>query len=309
MWALVAVLSLHTSPVSVLQTWRQARLAALSTSLNRNFGSAALPRVTRSPARVHGGGALASHYQVCALMVDSGDGTAQICAALLNRVADSVGVHLQLRATSLEPVQRPLRAGGLGALQLASARGRFAVEATELRAVDLRSGGPYDLVLTTEIELLDHVRAMMPAEEHAPPLEAFCLTDFAFGGDESDASAAVAALLALPAPLRRIVAAHPGGLGSRIDLPRAASGDWDDYLALTTACALGFTTHLKQSVSAHARNMLMSELVESHPTVQSLSRAHLAAYVQEGLPGGVSVGERRRIIEAYVLYLRKKAGA
>ena len=287
---LAAVPALYTSPVDVLQRWRHARLQAFSQNLHDSF-------VTASTC-------CRDRYQVRALVVDSGDGTAQVCAALLNHVTEAAGIsrHLHLHATSSTPTQRAT-AGFADALQFASAHGRLAVQSVPLCPFELRSGGPYDLVLTTDISGLDCVRAMATEEHIEQQVHAFCLTDFAFGGDESDARAAVQALLSLPEPLRRTLAAHPGGLGSRIDLPRAASEGWDDYLALGTACALGFSTRLKQSISAHARKVLMSELVESYPTVESLE-AH-EVHVHDNAAGGLSLRERRRIIRAYVEYLRK----
>ena len=307
MWPVVlTICALNTSPVDVLQRWRHARLKAFSNLLHEGFGSTS----------EMGTDAVAHRYHVRALVVDSGGGASEICAELISSVAAATGAsrHLQLYAASTVQKQGE-SAGYISALEIASKRTGLAMEPSQLSGVclrpcDLEQGGAYDLILTTDIDVLSHVRSMATEAAHgaAPQVRAFCLTDFALSGDTADADTAIAAVIALPPPLRRILAAHPGGLSTRMDLPRAPAEDWDDYLGLATARALGFTMRLKQSIVEHARKMLMCELVATYPNVESLSRAPIEAHARESFSGGLSAKERSRIMQAFVAYLHRREG-
>ena len=321
MWAVhvIATLSLNASPLSVLQQWRGGRLESFSECVRESF-------LEQSDGTT----------RLRVLVVDQGCGVSEPCAALLSTVASStsLGYLVHVEAASISVMHGTQLVSGpaapdypcelqteatvpTGALQRLGVECELHHRPRFLKASDVCVGSAYDAVLTTDLDVLDRVRGIMEDTERATgqaPLEAFCLADFLLGADaKADENAAIKAVLSLPRPLRRLLASHPdGSLATCVDLPKAPlatdSAAWDAWLALATACALGFNARLRQVLRGHTRDAFVRGLLAKYPTTESLGRAPPGrhGYMRRDPDGVLTVRERQGIVAQYVAHLRKQ---
>lgn len=183
---------------------------------------------------------------------------------------------------------------------------------TALVESDLCGDGAYDVVLTTNSEVLGHVRRM------GRTTGAFGLAEFlisAYSAEDSEFYSAVRAITALPQPLRDALAkgSLEVSLAHMVELPKSSMSE-PNVLAVAIACSLGFAVRLKHTVKEHAERLLMCELQTLYPTVESLRATRqidedLAERFSTSDSGGMCARERLVTIQAYIAELVRRSEA
>jgi len=305
----VAALAMN-SPYDMLRLRRAKQMKSFASRLGANFGTSELG-IHSAAGFLHGRKAVLRRYDVHVLVVDSCGDHAGIVAALLLEIAKSAGAGrgLYVQAASLVPAEREERGSpwhecmGTTCKSLGIEAG--VKVAAALRPRDVGSSGGFDVVLTTDLHVLEQVRQLRPRT-----VSTYCVADFilsATGPDDPDAAAAVAAVIALPKPMRALLASPRGGvLNSHAELPTdspVGCEAWDAFLAVAVASSLGFTLRLKQSIRSHARSSLVQQLAEHFPTAASLKALEPHAVkrtLSSNLPAGVlSDAELQMTAQAY----------
>ena len=328
--ALVLGLFSVDSPVGMLHHWRRARLDRFKHELHERFGSSSGMGMRSAAGFIHGRKAVEYRYHVHVLIVDESGGQARLAAAILESIADAANAGRFVRPTcaSLAPargsagidMKRDLMATGE---RLGLDVSAFEQPAASLRPRDMRAGGGFDLVLCTDLEVLEQVRRSGTEGKAAEMLSAFCLADFLLSTADADGTTDVASITPdaarLPQSLRSLLdgasaqAADQGGaVACRCDLPRASpamEAAWDEFLVAATMCAVGFTAHLRHAIGAHAHEAYVRDLQTRFSVVDSLlpwpqAELHLA---RGSLSGGLSEAERRQAYEAHAAALRLSA--
>jgi hypothetical protein len=154
MLALSSAVNGLTSPSSALDAWRSSRLLAWSRSLDRRFDS---------DYRAFGKVRTDLRYRTQILVIDETGMHARLCECILDRLCEDVDADVDAMACSLDAVKRPppaireLSASlGLSSIPM-QAGGRT------LRPSDLLATSRWDVILTTDLAVLERVRGLARA--------------------------------------------------------------------------------------------------------------------------------------------------
>lgn len=290
-------------------------MKSFASQLDANFGGAELG-IHSAAGFLHGRQAVMRRYDVHVLVVDGCGEHASVAATLLRQVAKSAGAgrSLYVQAASLVPAE----SGSLWRKRMDTICEGVGIEAeikvpAALRPRDVGSNGGFDVVLTTDLKVLEQVRQLRPRT-----VGTYCIADFilsATGPDDLDAAAAIAAVIALPKPMRALLASNACAMPLNIhaELPtdslvESEACAWETFMAVAIASSLGFTLRLKQLTRLHARSSLVQQLTLHFPTRESLNALEPHAIVRtlgSSLPAGVlSDAEFQMTVQAYLAALQ-----
>ena len=227
--------ALDVGPSSALHAWRTERIGACLRTLDRRFDSdyRAFGRVRHD-----------LRYRIQVLVVDDHCGArARVCEAVLDRLAEQLDPCVDAIARTTSPTSRPSRDLGVLGQQLGLASYPLSSASVALDpGRDLLAGSRFDVVLCTDLAVLERVRASARAinalqrtggtlsgsagarEEqllrwsghpagHGLDAKVVCATDFLKAGLPPAAAGAT-----LPAQLRRL-APSPEEIRALVDLP------------------------------------------------------------------------------------------
>ena len=290
-----------TGPSGALNLWRTGRLTQWSRVLDRRFD-----REYRAFGKVRPD----LRYRTQILVVDGEGVRARICEAVLDRLCEDVDADVDAASSSMtlsHESRRPttalsdtLSAVGLSPLSLKAG-------ARNLQPNDLLLGSRWDLIVCTDLNVLERVRALTRAanaidraggsvrgddwgDDGSTYLQwsshpsgqdtdksVLCITDFLADGVPEAASTR------LPAELRRLVApleelgdaSLPVELIDRslVDVPELDAQDEqareavDDIVGAVTICCVQLIAYLEALIREHATRSFRDDLVTSCATV------------------------------------------
>ena len=302
-WAIAlatAPVGLVTSPSSVLQQWRETRILRLRKTLAERFDRDVIRR-----GRIDS----SAKYHVNLLIVDSmddGGARAMACEDLLCCRAKEVEVarwvyphcaSLSESATSEEQQAAGAR-GANGALLtgLEETEGHFGPFDPDR----LRLHGPYDLVVCTDLQVVEEVKKLAP-EESATVL---CIADFLALCTTSPAASIKT--------LQPLVAPDQASLATLVELPRVtrdADGDeaWAHYLEAVTLCVAGLTYCLKEAINTAAHEHFVTTLkgCKKSTELADPSEELTAALRNHARAGVLGTEQSAQLIEERLAKLRK----
>ena len=281
------------SPSAGLQLWRASRLRSWSHALNQRFDR-----------EYHAFGMARTdlRYRTQILVVDDDGVSARICEAVLDRLCEALDADVDALAASVNPASRPstelchaCAALGLSAVPLEAGT-------VELSASALLTASRWDLVLCTNLDVLERVRSLARAvnaidstggalPSSADREEAVLRWSAHPSGEGGDASVlcitdCVSSALpgrkqGLPSALLQIVdrfesaqqvdGAGPGAL-ALVELPRSPHRDeigaeqhraLEDLAAAAALSCCGFASFLEQAMRDHAQRAFRRDLTSA----------------------------------------------